>query len=140
MPGMVTWPNLHQNIQLLKMDYLLNLGHRRTGFICGRPNLQSANRRLKGYQESLRQANIPFDPELIQPGNFTQEAGYQGAKNLLARPNPPTAIFAANDKSAIGAIEAINEAGLQVAADFSIVGFDNIEEAVYCNGGLTTID
>jgi LacI family transcriptional regulator len=122
------------------MDYLLNLGHRRIGFICGRPDLQSAKRRLEGYQESLRQANIPLDPDLIQPGDFTQEAGYHGAKNLLALPNPPTAIFAANDKTAIGAIEAINEAGLQVPADFSIVGFDNIEEAVYCNGGLTTVD
>jgi LacI family transcriptional regulator len=122
------------------MEYLLNLGHRRIGFICGRPDLQSAKRRLEGYQESLRQANLPLDPDLIQPGDFIQEAGYRGAKKLLALPNPPTAIFAANDKTAIGAIEAINQAGLRVPDDVSIVGFDNIEEAAYCNGGLTTVD
>ncbi len=122
------------------MNYLLNLGHRRIGFICGRPDLQSAKRRLEGYQESLRQAGLPIDPNLIQPGDFTQEAGYRGAKKLLALPQPPTAIFAANDKTAIGAIEAINQAGQRVPADVSVVGFDNIEEAAYCNGGLTTVD
>jgi len=122
------------------MDYLLNLGHRRIGFICGRPDLQSAKRRLEGYQESLRQANLPIDPDLIQPGEFIQASGYQGAKKLLALPNPPTAIFAANDETAIGAIDAITEAGLRVPYDLSIVGFDNIEEAPYFNGGLTTVD
>jgi LacI family transcriptional regulator len=122
------------------MNYLLNLGHRRIGFICGRPHLQSAVRRLEGYHESLRQANLPIDPDLIQPGNFTQESGYQGAKKLLALPNPPTAIFAANDKAAIGAIEAVEETGLRVPDDISIIGFDNTEESAYYHGGLTTVD
>jgi LacI family transcriptional regulator len=59
---------------------------------------------------------------------------------LLALPTRPTAIFAANDISAIGAIEAIAEAGLKVPEDISIIGFDNIEEAFFVNGGLTTVD
>ena len=59
---------------------------------------------------------------------------------MLALPNPPTAIFAANDKTAIGAIEAVGEAGLLIPEHISVVGFDNIEEAAYCNGGLTTVD
>lgn len=122
------------------LDYLLGLGHRRIGFISGRPDLQSAVRRLQGYKDSLRQANLPLDPDLIQPGDFTQQAGYQGANALLALADPPTAIFAASDKTAIGVIEAINDAGLNVPADISVVGFDNIEEAAYYSGGITTVD
>jgi LacI family transcriptional regulator len=125
---------------LSAMEYLLALGHRRIGFIGGRPDLQSAIRRLQGYKDSLRQANIPLDPDLIQIGDFTQETGYRCAQKLLALPVRPTAIFAANDKSAIGAIEAITAIGLKVPEDISIVGFDNIEEASFVNGGLTTVD
>jgi LacI family transcriptional regulator len=125
---------------LSAMEYLLSLGHRRIGFIGGRPDLQSAIRRLQGYKDSLQQANIPFDPGLIQIGDFTQETGYRCAQNLLALPVRPTAIFAANDKSAIGAIEASTEMGLTVPEDLSIIGFDNIEEASFVNGGLTTVD
>lgn len=122
------------------MEYLLSLGHRRIGFIGGRPDLQSAVRRLQGYQDSLRQANLPIDPDLVQIGDFTQETGYGCAQRLLALPVRPSAIFAANDKSAIGAIEACTEMGLKVPEDVSIVGFDNIEEASFVNGGLTTVD
>lgn len=122
------------------MEYLLELGHRRIGFIGGRPDLQSALRRLQGYKDSLAQANIPFDPNLVQVGDFTQETGYRCAQNLLALSAHPTAIFAANDRSAIGAIEAITEIGLKVPEDISVVGFDNIEEAFFVNGGLTTVD
>jgi LacI family transcriptional regulator len=125
---------------LSAMEYLLDLGHRRIGFIGGRPDLQSAIRRLQGYKDSLRQANIPFDPDLVQIGDFTRETGYRCAQNLLALPVRPTAIFAANDRSAIGAIEAITEIGLKVPEDISVVGFDNIEEASFVNSGLTTVD
>jgi LacI family transcriptional regulator len=125
---------------LAAMEYLLGLGHRRIGFIGGRPDLQSAVRRLQGYKDSLRQVNIPLDPALIQVGDFTRKTGYLCAQKLLALPARPTAIFAANDKSAIGAIEAITEAGLNVPGDISIVGFDNIDEASFVNGGLTTVD
>ncbi|MCB0195090.1 MAG: LacI family DNA-binding transcriptional regulator [Anaerolineae bacterium] len=122
------------------MEHLLGLGHRRIGFIGGRPDLQSAIRRLEGYKDSLRQANIPLDPDLIQIGDFTQETGYRCAKKLISLPERPTAIFAANDKSAIGAIEAIIDAGLTVPNDISVVGFDNIEEASCVHGGITTVD
>jgi LacI family transcriptional regulator len=125
---------------LSAMEHLLDLGHHRIGFIGGRPDLQSAIRRLHGYQDSLRQANLPVDPDLIQIGDFTQATGYRCAQKLLALPDRPTAIFAANDKSAIGAIEAITAAGLKVPEDISIIGFDNIEEAFFVNGGLTTVD
>ncbi len=122
------------------MEYLLSLGHRRIGFIGGRTDLQSAVRRFQGYKDGLRQAHLPLDSALIQPGDYTHEAGYIGTQKLLSLPNPPTAIFAANDQSAIGVIEAAQQAGLRVPEDLSVVGFDNIPEAAYIGGGLTTVD
>jgi LacI family transcriptional regulator len=122
------------------MEYLISLGHRRIGFIGGRPDLQSAIRRLQGYKDALAGANIPLDPELIQTGDFLMETGFTCAQKLLSLAQPPTAIFAANDQSALGAIQALREAGLRVPDDVSIVGFDNISEAAYANPGLTTVD
>jgi LacI family transcriptional regulator len=122
------------------MDYLIGLGHRRIGFISGRPDLQSAERRLQGYRDALRQANLPLDPDLIATGDFSTETGCLCARKLLSLSNPPTAIFAANDQSAIGAIQAAREAGLRVPDDLSVVGFDNIPEAAYFNPALTTVD
>lgn len=125
---------------LAAMEYLITLGHRRIGFIGGRTDLQSALRRFLGYKDGLRQANLPIEQELIQPGDYTHECGYVGAKKLLGLANPPTAIFAANDQSAIGAVHAAQEIGLRVPEDLSIMGFDNIPEASYIGGGLTTVD
>ncbi|GAB4529620.1 MAG: LacI family DNA-binding transcriptional regulator [Anaerolineae bacterium] len=125
---------------LAAMEYLIGLGHRRIGFISGRPDLQSANHRLQGYLDALRQADIPQDPTLIEIGDFSPETGRLCAQKLLSLPDPPTAIFAANDQSAIGAIEAAREMGLCVPDDVSVVGFDNIPEAAYCNPALTTVD
>jgi LacI family transcriptional regulator len=122
------------------MEYLIGLGHRRIGFIGGRPDLQCAQRRLQGYQDALRQANIALDPALIAAGDFTKETGQECARQLLSLPEPPTAIFAANDQSAMGAIKAARNADLRVPDDLSVIGFDNIPEAAYFNPALTTID
>jgi LacI family transcriptional regulator len=122
------------------MSYLFKLGHRRIGFISGRSDLMSADRRLCGYRDSLAQAGIPFDPDLIAQGDFTAGTGLTCARHLLNLPVPPTAIFAANDQSALGAYQAAQEAGLSIPADLSIVGFDNIPDAAQANPGLTTVD
>jgi LacI family transcriptional regulator len=122
------------------MEYLIGLGHRCIGFIGGRPDLLCARQRLQGYENALRQANIAPDPALIATGNFTRAVGRICAQRLLSLPEPPTAIFAANDQSAFGAIEAAREAGVRVPDDLSIVGFDNVPEAVYFNPPLTTVD
>lgn len=123
------------------MDYLLELGHRRIGFVGGRTDLQSGIRRLQGYLDSLEAAGIPADPALIQEGNFTWEAGYYCGQRLLTLDQRPTAIFAANDQSAFGVIRAAHELGLQIPRDVSIVGFDNVPEAAYhLPTGLTTVD
>jgi LacI family transcriptional regulator len=125
---------------LVAMEYLISLGHRRIGFIGGRPELQSAVQRLQGYKDGLRQTGIPLDPELIQAGDYTTETGMICAQKLLSLSDPPTAIFAANDQSAIGVVKAAQEAGLRVPDDVSLVGFDNIPEAIYISPGLTTVD
>jgi len=113
---------------LAAMEYLIGLGHRRIGFISGRPDLQSAARRLQGSKDGLTRAGILLDPELIQARDFTRQTGYVCAQRLLNLADPPTAIFASNDWSAIGAIKAIHEAGLR------------IPDAAYTHPGLTTVD
>jgi LacI family transcriptional regulator len=122
------------------MRYLVGLGHHRIGFVSGRTDLQSSLRRLQGYQDSLAQAGIPFDPELVQPGDFLKPMSIASTQKLLSLPNPPTAIFAANDISAIATIETAQAAGLRVPEDLSVIGFDNIPEAAQVIPRLTTID
>ncbi len=122
------------------MEYLIGLGHRRIGFISGRYDLKSAERRLCGYQDSLTQAGIPIDPDLIVQGDFTAGTALICARQLLNLPDPPTAIFAANDQSALGAYKAAQEAGLAIPQDLSLVGFDNIPDAALAVPGLTTVD
>jgi LacI family transcriptional regulator len=120
------------------LEYLVNLGHTRIAFICGRPEIGSAQRRLKGYKDGLARAGIEIDADLIRPGDFTTASGYSCTLDLMRLKNPPTAIFAANDQSAIGVYQAANELGLRIPDDLSVVGFDNITEAQYL--GLTTVD
>jgi LacI family transcriptional regulator len=119
-------------------NYLISLGHRRIGFICGRPEIGSAGRRLKGYRDAISNAGFEVDEALIVPGDFTTPTGHERALTLLSLDNPPTAIFAANDQSALGVYQAAEERGLRIPEDLSVVGFDNISEAKYL--GLTTID
>ncbi|MBI9047350.1 MAG: LacI family DNA-binding transcriptional regulator [Anaerolineaceae bacterium] len=120
------------------MDFLLSLGHRRIGFICGRPEIGSAVLRLKAYKEVLLNAGIESDESLIVPGDFSTERGRIMALQLLSSDDPPSAIFAANDQSAIGVFQAAEELGLNIPDELSVIGFDNISEAQYL--GLTTIN
>lgn len=120
------------------MEYLLSLGHRRIGYISGRAELESSNRRLLGYLDSLRNAGIAIDEALIASGDYTTETGVTGARQLLSLENPPTAIFASNDQMAMGVYQTAQELGLRIPEDFSLIGFDNISESKYL--GLTTVD
>jgi LacI family transcriptional regulator len=120
------------------VEYLLGLGHRRIGFIGGRPEIMSSGRRLKGYRDALIQAGIEIDESLILPGDFSTQTGYERALQLFSLSSPPTAIFASNDQSAIGVLQAADETGLHIPDNLSLIGFDNISEAEYL--GLTTVD
>ena len=119
-------------------EYLIELGHQRIGFICGGSETVSSGRREKGYRDSLIKAGIPINEKLIVPGDFTTETGYRRSMELLTMEEPPTAIFASNDQSALGVYQAARELGLSIPADLSVIGFDNITEAEFL--GLTTVD
>jgi len=125
---------------LAAMNYLTGLGHRRIGFITGRLDLMSACHRLLGYQDGLAAAGIPLDDELIQIGDYTTETALASCRKLLTLSDPPTAIFASNDMSAVGVYQAAQEAGVRIPEDLSVVGFDNLPESTYLNPALTTID
>ena len=120
------------------MNYLIGLGHKRIGFISGRAELESSNRRLKGYRDALEKAGLPIDENLIASGDYTTVTGISGARHLLGLEDPPSAIFASNDQMAMGVFQVAEEMGLRIPDDFSVIGFDNITESKYM--GLTTID
>ncbi|NLG84894.1 MAG: LacI family transcriptional regulator [Firmicutes bacterium] len=123
----------------LAVEHLLSLGHRRIGFITGNLHYQTAIERLEGYKETLSQHGIPIEDELIAFGDFEHKSGYEAMRQLLALPMPPTAVFASNDMMAIGAIQAIGEAGLSVPNDVAVVGYDDITFASMVHPQLTTI-
>jgi LacI family transcriptional regulator, galactose operon repressor len=120
--------------------HLIELGHRRIGHISGRPDLRSAELREQGYRAALERAAIAFDPDLVQVGGYDAETATEPASRLLNLADPPTAIFAANDVSAIQTIEVATSMGLDVPGDLSVVGFDNIPESALADPTLTTID
>ncbi len=122
------------------MTHLTGLGHRRIGFITGRIELVSTNRRLQGYKDGLAAAGLPLDEDLIQIGDYTTQTAVGCTKNLLALDDPPTAIFASNDMSAMGVYQAAEELGVRIPDDLSVVGFDNLREAAFIRPALTTVD
>jgi LacI family transcriptional regulator len=120
-------------------EYLIGLGHRRVGFITGAMDQMCAQDRLEGYRAALGDHGVAFDPELVYEGNFFQPLGYVGASALLELPHPPTAIFASNDISAFGVMEAVREHNLRIPEDVSVVGFDDIPQAAHMHPPLTTV-
>ncbi|WP_420000630.1 LacI family DNA-binding transcriptional regulator [Streptomyces boninensis] len=120
-------------------EHLLELGHRRIGFIAGLPRLLCSRARLDGYRAALDAAGVPADDALVVPGDFYHASGFAGAELLLDLAEPPTGIFAASDQMALGAIEALRRRGLRVPEDMSIVGFDDLPEVRWSAPPLTTV-
>jgi DNA-binding LacI/PurR family transcriptional regulator len=121
-------------------QHLLDLGHRRIGFIKGcLPSAARAEERLIGYRQALKAAGIEPDPALVIESEITQNAGYQAMQQLLALPEPPTAVFNHNDVLAVGAMHAIRTAGLSIPGDVSVVGYDDTASSAYLAPPLTTI-
>jgi LacI family transcriptional regulator len=119
--------------------HLIDLGHRRIGYITAPSDLTLSEYRSTGYRKALEEAGIAADENLVVRGDFDFKSGYRAARQLLANDKQPTAIFASNDIMAIGAICAAVESGLQVPQDLSVVGYDDIPLASYSNPPLTTI-
>lgn len=140
-PGAFQVFELHDpSASALVTNHLLALGHQRIGFIHYRAIDDSLDDgRLRGYANALRQAGLPVDPALSQPGDYSAESGYQAMLRLLALDTPPTAVVCGNDTIAIGAMAAASEAGLRIPHDISITGHDDIPNAPYTSPSLTTV-
>ena len=136
----------HDSIQIdnhlgarMAMDHLLGLGHRRIALIRGPSGNADAAERLRGYREALAARGLAADPQLVLPGDFSEESGFRAGEALAALAQPPTAVFAANDAMAIGCLAALRGRGLRVPDGVSLVGFDDIPIARYLTPALTTV-
>jgi LacI family repressor for deo operon, udp, cdd, tsx, nupC, and nupG len=119
--------------------YLLNLGHTRIAHIAGAQGSGMATHRLEGYQHALVAHGVDYDPALVLQGDFTVESGEQAMESFLTRAAPPTAVFAANDEMAVGAIRALRAHGFDVPRDVSVLGFDDQRIAGIYDPPLTTV-
>lgn len=120
-------------------EHLIDLGHHRIAHIRG-PTVSVGRLRWEGFQSALRTRGIAIREEWVVDSNFAEEGGYQAMSVLLTAPERPSAVFAVNDPSAVGAIRACREFGLHVPEDVSIVGAGSIERSLHESPFLTTID
>ena len=125
----------------LATQHLLDLGHERIAFIGDDPanplGFVAGTAREEGYRRTLADAGVPIPPGYVCHGPHVRDVARRLADGLINRPDPPTAIFASSDTQAIGALEAVRRAGLEVPDDVSVVGFDDVEVSGYV--GLTTV-
>lgn len=134
------WKGAYEVVQ-----HLIELGHRRIGFIGVSPQHAANLRRFHGYEDALKAHGIPVRPELIcgpanGPAYATEDDGYAGMMQLLQLKNRPTAVFARNDFTAIGALRAAHELGLAIPDDIAIASFDNIPISAFTTPPLTTVE
>ncbi len=118
---------------------LIAAGHRRIGFINGSTSMEAARDRLAGYERALTKAGISIDPALIRDGDWRMSRAEQETMALLNLAEPPTAIFCASDRMAIGCYEGLKTAGLRVPDDISVLGFDDDPMAAYVTPPLSTV-
>jgi LacI family transcriptional regulator len=121
------------------MAHLLGLGHRRIGFVRGHPQHFGATLRYDGYCQSMTEAGLALEPDLVAQGYFDLQSGLEATRALLALPERPTAIFASNDEMAVGALIAARELGLRVPDDLSVIGFDDTPISRLISPALTTV-
>jgi LacI family transcriptional regulator len=123
----------------LATQHLLSLGHVRVAHLAGQTTISTGVQRRRGYQAALAEAGVPFDPELLVDAGFTEEGGDRATEGLLALKNPPTAVFAVTDMTAVGAYAAARRLGLRVPEDLAIAGYNDIPLAARLIPGLTTV-
>jgi len=119
--------------------HLLGLGHRRIAVISGPADVMCSRARIDGYRTALEGAGVAVDPALVRHGDFFVGGGYLHGSELLALPDPPTAIFAGSDLQALGVLRAARERGLRVPEDLSVVGYDDLPVAAWIGPPLTTV-
>jgi LacI family transcriptional regulator len=120
-------------------EHLIRLGHRKIAHInC--PGFEVSRLRQKGYQQALSDHHLRFQPQWVVAGGIDEWGGYQAAQGILKQPSRPTAIFAVNDRAAIGAMKAILKEGLRIPEDMALVGSSNIPNAEVLRVSLTSVD
>ncbi len=121
------------------LEHLAGLGHQRIAMITPPAHLRCSADRKAGYLDNLNRLGLPFEPDWLVEGDFSEQAGQIAMHLLLDLPHPPSAVITANDFCAFGVLRALTHRGLQAGRDFSVVGFDDIRLASHWNPALTTI-
>jgi len=110
----------------LAVKHLIDLGYERIGMIGGSPHLTTGQERYEGYRKAISASGRKVDEKLIKVGNFKTESGYRLAMEFITSPQPPRAIFVANNLMTLGALRAMREQGVRVPQDIALVGFDDM--------------
>jgi len=121
------------------VKYLIESGHRHIGMINGEHVAGVSKERFLGYEKALKESNIDLKKEYIKYSDFNEQKAYEDVISLMKGNKEITALFCASDLMAIGAIKAVEELGLRIPEDISVIGFDDIPVSKYISGGLTTI-
>lgn len=121
------------------VTHLISLGRRRIGLIGGLPHVRTGQDRDQGYRDALKAAKLPIDEKLMRGGDFTMETGYRLALDLLSDPQPPDALFVANNLMTLGALRALREKRIRVPEDVALVGFDDMPWSGELYSPLTAI-
>ena len=124
----------------LMAERLILMGHWRIGFLKGPRNHRTSIDRLYGYKAALEMYRIPFEQALVVDSLYNFDGGYNAAKILMDRDQPPTAIFGGSDQAAIGALYALRELKVDVPGQVSVAGFDNLPQSNQVWPGLSTVD
>ncbi|MEV5740331.1 LacI family DNA-binding transcriptional regulator [Microbispora rosea] len=119
--------------------HLLDLGHRRIAMLSGPTQWPCCRARLDGYRAAMDAAGVPVDPELVRVSTLYVEGGLRDGAELLRLPDPPTAVFCANDLQALGMYEAARRAGARIPEDLSVVGFDDLSFTQWAGPPITTV-
>jgi LacI family xylobiose transport system transcriptional regulator len=124
---------------LMATRHLIELGHRRIAAITGPDDMMCSHARIDGFRSAMAAAGLPIDPDYIRFGDFHTSGGQLHGRELLERPDRPTAIFAGSDLQALGVLDVVRTLGLRVPDDLSIVGYDDIPMAKWVSPRLTTV-
>ncbi|NDI36481.1 LacI family DNA-binding transcriptional regulator [Chengkuizengella sediminis] len=121
------------------IDHLVQNGHKEIVFISGLKDAVDSHERLEGYMNALKRNELPFDPELVDNGDFSENGGYEAIKRIIQRDKKFTAVFAANDEMALGVYNAFKELNIKIPEQVAVVGVDNIRVCSYVSPKLSTV-
>ena len=140
--GSGSHPGVRGNDELggyLATRHLISGGHRRIGFICGSLGVSTAADRRSGYERALMEAGISIDESLVVESSFAAAGGLRAASDLLSRPDRPTAVFAVNDATAIGAMSVARDLGLDIPRDLALIGYNDTDLAALLPVPLSSV-